>query len=165
VRGSLEYWIRRYGVVRYLVVLVALLAGGVIAVTVFHPAQSTQVTLAMKPAAPLTTAACVRQARQYGGYSAGAAGPLCATGRGLSWYHARLTNQGGNNFTRCRATGYDAGGRVVFRGLVPFDFAGPRGLFALGHRSIEFSWYLPREPGAGATRYVTACTARQYPWS
>jgi hypothetical protein len=39
VRGSLEYWIRRYGVVRYLVVLVALLAGGVIAVTVFRPGR------------------------------------------------------------------------------------------------------------------------------
>jgi hypothetical protein len=164
VRGSLEYWIRRYGVVRYLVVLVALLAGGVIAVAVFHPAKSSQVTMAMKPAAPLTTAACVSQARHYG-YAAAPAGALCATGRGLSWYHARLTNKGGYDFTRCRATGYDAGGRVVFRGLVPFDFAGPRGLFAPGHRSIEFSWYLPRQAGSPAARYVTDCTARQYPWS
>jgi hypothetical protein len=165
MRGSLEYWIRRYPVVRYLVVLVALLAGGVIAVAVFHPTKSSQVTMAMKPAAPLTTAACVSQARHFGGYSAGAAGLLCGTGHGLSWYHARLTNQGGYDFTRCRATGYDAGGRVVFRGLLPFDFAGTRGLFAPGHRSIEFSWYLPRQSGSAAARYVTACVARQYPWS
>jgi hypothetical protein len=53
---------------------------------------------------------------------------------------------------------------VVFRGLVPFDFAGPRGLFALGHRSIEFSWYLPRQPGPAAVRYATSCAARPNPW-
>jgi hypothetical protein len=161
---DLAYWINRYGFLRYAVILVALIAGGVAAVTIFHPARPPQVALALRPAPAPTVAACVSEVR-HNGYGAGAAGPLCASGAGQAWYRARLTNHGPYEFMSCTATGYDAGGKVVYRGPLPFEFAGSRGLFAPAHRSVTFSWYLPRKPAGAVRHYTAVCSARPYPWA
>lgn len=163
MRSSLAYWIKRSWLARYAVIVIALVAGGVIAVTVFKPHRS-PVTLDLRPATPLTTAACITEVRHYG-YGAGPAGSLCQSSTGQSWYHARLTNRGPQAFMSCSATGFGPRGEVVFKGPLPFEFGGVRGLFAPGHRSITFSWYLPRKAASAVARYTATCSARQYPSS
>jgi hypothetical protein len=162
MNGSLAYWINRSWLVRYAVIVVALVAGGVIAVTVFRPHRS-PVTLSMRPVPPLTTAACVTEVRHYG-YGAGPAGDLCRPAAGQRWYHARLTNRGPQDFMSCTARGFSSSGQVVFSGRLPFEFGGIRGLFAPGHRAITFSWYLPRKTASPVARYTATCSARPYPW-
>jgi predicted small lipoprotein YifL len=120
-----------------------------------------QVSLSMRPARPLSRAACVEETHRYG-YSIAAAGNICQRGIGQSWYHARLTNNGPYAFMRCVATGYDSHEKAVFHGLLPFEFGGIRGLFAPGHRSIAFSWYLPHRTSAPVARYVATCSARRH---
>jgi hypothetical protein len=144
--------------------LAVLIVGGAVAVVVVVWAlRPAQVALSMRAVRPLTMAACVAETHHYG-YSIGAAGVICEPGTDGSWYHARLTNMGPYAFMSCVATGYDSRGKVVFHGLLPFTFADPRGLFAPGHRSIVFSWYLPQAVTAPVARYVATCSARQYPW-
>jgi hypothetical protein len=160
---SLAYWIKRSWLVRYAVIVIALVAGGVIAVTVFKPHRS-PVALSLRPAPALTAAACRAEVRHYG-YGAGPAAALCRSASGQSWYHAKLANHGPYQYMSCSAVGYDSRGRVVFTGPLPFEFAGIRGLFAPGHRSISFAWYLPRKPASAVARYTATCAARQYPWT
>jgi hypothetical protein len=43
---------------------------------------------------------------------------------------------------------YGVGGAVLFRGLLPFEFGGIRGLFAPAHQALSFTWYLPQRTTA-----------------
>jgi hypothetical protein len=151
---------------RYRAALAVLIVGAAVAVVVIwvtRPAQA-QVTLSMRPVRPLSTAACAGEAHQYG-YSLSAAAGFCQTGAGHAWYFARLTNRGPYDFMSCAATAYDSRGRIVFQGPLPFEFAGIRGLFAPGHRSMTFYWYLPQITTAAVARFTATCTARRYPWA
>lgn len=162
MRDSLAYWINRSWLVRYAVIVIALVAGGVIAVTVFKPHRAPHVTMSMRPAPALTTAACATQVRRFR-YGTATASSLCQSGRGQTWYQAKLTNRSPASYMNCSATGFDARGKVVFTGPLLFEFGGIRGLFAPAHRSITFAWYLPRQPASPVTRYTATCSARGYP--
>ena len=149
---------------RYWVAFTPLIIGAAVAIVVIWVTRPAQVTLIMRPVRPLTIAACAAEAHQYG-YSLSAAAGFCEAGTGHSWYFARLTNRGPYDFMSCAATGYDSRGQNVFHGPLPFEFAGIRGLFAPGHRTITFTWYLPQITSAAVARYTATCTARHYPWA
>jgi hypothetical protein len=122
-----------------------------------------QFTLQMKPALPPPTKACISEARRYG-YSPAGAESICAAGRGRSWYHAVLTNRGPGAYPACKAAGLDANGKAVFNGQLLFLFGGiPAGLFALGHRSIAFDWYLPGKTRRPVAHYMAACLPNPSP--
>jgi len=122
-----------------------------------------QFTMQMRPAPPLPTNACISEARGYG-YSTLGAASICAAGGGRSWYYAVLTNRGSGAYPACEATGLDAHGKTIFSGQLLFLFGGkPAGLFAPGHRSITFEWYLPGKTRSAVTSYAAACTVNANP--
>jgi len=117
----------------------------------------------MRPAPPLPTKACISEARRYG-YSTLGAESICAAGAGRNWYHAVLTNRGPGAYPACKATGLDAHAKTIFNGRVLFLFGGkPAGLFALGHRSITFDWYLPGKTRSAVTSYTASCAVNANP--
>lgn len=125
--------------------------------------QSAQFTLQMRPAAPLPARGCISEARRYG-YSARGSESLCAGGEGRSWYHAVLINRGSGAYPACHATALDAIGKPVFSGQLPFGFGGvAAGLFAPGHRSTRFYWYLPEKTRRPVARYTAACSPNSNP--
>jgi hypothetical protein len=122
-----------------------------------------QFTIQMRPAPPLLTKACIYQARRYG-YSTLGAASICAAGAGRRWYHAVLTNRGPSAYPACKATGLDAHGKAIFNGQLLFLFGGvPAGLFAPGHRSVTFDWYLPKRTCGAVTGYTAACEVNANP--
>jgi hypothetical protein len=122
-----------------------------------------QFTMQMRPALPLPTMTCISEARGYG-YSPVGAGSICAAGKGRSWYHAVLTNRGSGAYPACEATGLDARGRAIFNGQLLFLFGGrPAGLFAPGHRSVTFDWYLPGKTRGAVASYTAACAVNPNP--
>jgi hypothetical protein len=118
--------------------------------------------LYMAPVKPLTTTACVEQAR-YDGYSAAGAGSACAPGQSRAWYRATLTNRGAHGLPACTATGFDAHGQVVFSGHLFFPTGGLGGLFVPAHSSITFHWYLPARTRRPVARYAASCSPVPYP--
>jgi hypothetical protein len=138
-------------------------AGVVIAVALApgRPGGPAQLTLRMRPAAPLTTAVCTGELTRYG-FSRRGASQLCSVGTGRTWYRAVLTNRGSGAYPRCRAKGRDSDGKIVFSGPVVLTFGGIAGLYARGHRSMTFSWYLPAVSGP-VTRYVATCSVNDHP--
>jgi hypothetical protein len=121
-----------------------------------------QFTLRMRPAPPLTMTDCIAEATPYG-YSSRGAARICSAGMARSWYHAVLKNNGGGDYPLCRAQAFDAAGNIVFSGHLVFDFGGrPAGLYAYGHRSVSFSWYLP-DVSRAVARYVARCSANNSP--
>jgi hypothetical protein len=143
-----------------------LAAGGVIgAVAVaagLWSVRPPQITLWMRPVHSLTLAACAEEAHQFG-YSLGAGRGICRPGAGGSWYRAALVNRGSYTQVSCSATGYGAGGVVLFSGPLAFGFGGPRGLFAPARWAQTFTWYLPRKAAARVRAYQASCTASPYP--
>lgn len=128
-----------------------------------HPSRSARLTLRMRPVAALSVSACVAQAEPYG-YTAQGAEHICAVGSAQSWYYAVLTNKGGGVYPTCRATGFDALGRAISHRQLFFQFGGkPAGLFAKGHTSIAFYWYLPRPKHGTIVRYSATCSINQRP--
>jgi len=122
-----------------------------------------QFTMQLRPAAALPTKACISEARRYG-YSPPGAESICAAGGGRSWYHAVLTNRGPGAYPACEATGLDAHGKTIFNGQLVFLFGGiPAGLFAPGHRSITFDWYLPGKTRGAVASYTAACAVNPNP--
>jgi hypothetical protein len=119
--------------------------------------RPTQFALRMTPVTPLTTTACVSEARRYG-YSASAGAIICTPGEGKSWYRAVLTNRGSYGLPACTTTGFDSHGKPVFAGPLFFVIGGIRGLFVPGHRSIRFYWYLPHKARANVARYAATCS-------
>lgn len=136
-------------------------AGAVVAVMVWVT-QPPQFSLSLRPVRPLTTAACAAEAHQYGYSLTVATTIMCPTSAAQSWYHAVLINRGGYTLVNCSATGYDARGKVIYHGLVPFSFAGLRGLFA-GHGTTTFYWYLPQSAAAPVQRYSATCSVNPWP--
>lgn len=125
--------------------------------------QPGQFVLRMRPVAPLTTTACISEARSYG-YSAEGGASICAFGGGRQWYQAVLINKGPGAYPACQATGFDAHGTAVFTGQLPLTFAGfPAGLFAKGHRSTAFYWYLPQTTRRPVARYTATCSVNSNP--
>jgi hypothetical protein len=117
----------------------------------------------MRPAVPLPAKACISEARRYG-YSTVGAESICAAGEGRSWYHAVLTNRGPGAYPACKAIGRGAHGRAIFDGQLLFLFGGvPAGLFAPGHRSVTFDWYLPGRTRGAVTGYTAACEVNAKP--
>jgi hypothetical protein len=147
---------RRYQIVPAAVVVL----GGVAAVIVWAT-RPAQVTLALAPLRPLSTGTCAAEAHGYG-YSLAAADDMCTLGAGSSWYHAVLMNSGSCARVSCSATAYDAKGQVVFQGVLPFTFAGIRGLFA-GHATTSFDWFLLPPHLVPVSRYVASCSTLPYP--
>jgi hypothetical protein len=116
-----------------------------------------QLTMQMRPAPPLPTKTCILEARRYG-YSLPGAESICAAGGGRNWYHAVLTNRGPGAYPACEATGLDTHGKTIFNGQLLFLFGGiPAGLFAPGHRSVTFDWYLPEKTRGAVASYAAAC--------
>ena len=122
-----------------------------------------QFTLQLKPVAPLSAKACVSQAARYG-WSMSGATVICQAGKGRSWYRAVLANNGPGAYPACTATARGPHGRVVFNGPVRLIFGGfPAGLFAPGHRSVAFRWYLPRKTRGPIARYTATCSVNSSP--
>jgi len=120
---------------------IAVAVAVIVVLIAIHPPA--QITLRLRHVAPLTMAACISEATHFG-YSVDGARNICSFGKSRSWYHAVLTNKGQGAYPSCRATGFDRSGKAVFGGSLPFALGGfPAGLFARGHRSIAFYWYLP----------------------
>ena len=119
------------------------------------------VKLWMKPAHPLTLAACTQEAHQFG-FSADAGRLLCKPGMGGTWYHAALVNDGQYSRVSCTATGYGADHAILFKGVLPFAFGGIRGLFAPAHWALSFTWYLPRRTAGRVWTYAAACSVQPY---
>jgi hypothetical protein len=117
----------------------------------------------MKPAPQLPIRVCIAEARRYG-YSTWGAASICAASEGRSWYHAVLTNRGPGAYPACKATAFGTHGNAVFTGQLLFSFGGvPAGLFAPGHRSIAFDWYLPKKTHGPVARYTAACSVNASP--
>jgi hypothetical protein len=124
---------------------------------------TSQLTLRMRPARPMTTTSCVSEARRYG-WSAEGGATICAIGRGRSWYHADLKNTGQGAYPLCKATAIGPHGNVVFNGRIIFLLGGfPAGLFASGHRSMAFYWYLPQKTRGAIVRYMATCSVNSNP--
>jgi hypothetical protein len=142
----------------YPAAVIALAAIGIvtgIAVGSRHAAP--QLTLQLAPTTTLTMRACVAEVTPAG-YTVAAARSICSFGRERPWYHARLTNNGAGAYPSCSANGFDSRGKIVFSGPLVFSFGGfPDGLYAKGHRSTAFSWYLPRAVSRQVERYVAVC--------
>jgi hypothetical protein len=127
------------------------------------PRRSAQLTLRMRPVPPLSMSACVAQAEPYG-YTAQGAAHICAAGSGQSWYHAVLTNKGAGAYPACRITGFDAFGKAISHRQLYFQFGGgSAGLYAEGHTSTAFSWYLPKPKHGTIVRYVATCSINARP--
>jgi hypothetical protein len=89
---------------------------------------------------------------------------VCRAGKGRSWYRAVLTNHGPGAYPACTVTAISLHGRVVFSGTILLSFGGaPAGLFAPGHRSVAFDWYLPRKTHRPIIRYTAACSVDSNP--
>jgi hypothetical protein len=156
--GRWPVW-RRLAFIGTLAIVVAAVA---IATKTGRAGPGQQFSLRMSPApAPMMTE-CVAEATSYG-YSLHGASEVCSVGNGRSWYHAVLKNTGGGAYPLCRAAAFDAHGNIVFNGQLFFGFGGrPAGMYAQGHRSVSFSWYLPHVSRAVA-RYVPRCTVNTSP--
>lgn len=145
--------------------LIAALAIGVTVVAVVTRASNAapeQFTLLMRPAPRLTITECKAEATPYG-FSPHGAAEICSAGMSRSWYHAVLNNNGGGAYPLCRAKAFDADRNIVFSGQLVFDFGGqPAGLYAHGHRSVSFSWYLP-DVSRPVARYVASCSVNPSP--
>lgn len=146
----------------------SLIAALAIVVTVVAVATRTsnaapeQFTLRMRPAPPLTMTECIAEATPYG-YSPRGATEICSAGMDRSWYHALLKNNGGGAYPLCTAKAFDADGNIVFSGQLDFDFGGhPAGLYAHGHRSMSFFWYVP-DVSRAVARYVARCSVNNNP--
>ena len=146
---------------RYQIVLATVVVLGGIAAVIVWATRPAQVELSMSPLRALSTRACATEAHGYG-YSLDVADDICMPGTGSSWYHAVLVNSGSYARVSCSATAYDGKGEVVFRGILPFTFAGIRGLFA-GHGTTSFDWFLPPPVLAPVSRYVASCSTLPYP--
>jgi hypothetical protein len=131
-------------------------------VVVTNNAGSEQLTLRMRPAPPLKMTECIAKATPHG-YSPYGAAAICSLGKGRSWYRAVLNNSGGDAYPLCSAKAFDSRGNIVFSGQLVFDFGGfPAGLYAQGHRSVSFSWYLPNVSRPVA-RYLATCSVNSNP--
>lgn len=152
MRGRRRYWIVG-------------LSGTAVAVAValvLWLTRPPQIVLSMRPAHPLMLDACAAEAHAQG-YSLLAGKDLCRAGASVPWYHAVLTNRGGYAQVSCSATGYDSHSLVAFNGLLGLELFGIRGLFAPGHQTIRFYWYLPEAASAPIKRYVATCSVEPYP--
>jgi hypothetical protein len=155
-------WRRRSWLAVFAVPVVSLVIAGVVTACALGQRETAPLTLRMRPTPPLATAACTSELTSFGFSSRGAA-QLCSLGEGRSWYRAMLTNVGGGAYPFCRAKALDSSGRIVFSGPLFFNFGGGvAGLYAPGHRSVKFSWYLPGVSRPIA-RYVATCTVNQNP--
>jgi hypothetical protein len=126
--------------------------------------ESEQFTLRLRPSAPLTMTACMAQAGRYGWPVSPERPSVCSLGIGRAWYHAVLTNHGAGAYPLCSATGFDSRRRIAFSGTLFFNFGGyPAGLYAGGHRSIVFSWYIPSHIPRPVARYAATCTVNEHP--
>ena len=133
-----------------------------VVVVVAGNAAPEQFALRMRPAPPLTMTECIAAATSHGYGPDGASG-ICSVGKGRRWYRAVLKNNGGGAYPLCSATGFDSGGNIVFSGQLVLSFGGfPAGLFASGHHSVSFSWYLPTVSRPVA-RYVATCSVNNSP--
>lgn len=146
---------------RYQIVLAVVVVLGGIAAVIMWVTRPAQVTLSLSPLRPLSTGACAAEAHGYG-YSLAVADDMCTLGAGSSWYHAVLVNSGSYARVSCSATAYDTKGQAVFQGVLPFTFAGPRGLFA-GHGTTAFGWFLQPPHLVPVSRYVAGCSTLPYP--
>jgi len=120
----------------------------------------------MQPRAPLSLDECITEARQDGGYSVLGARAMCVhdAPRNRIWYHAVLSNRGEGAYPACAAQGFDSSGRIVYDGPLSFAFGGElAGLFAEGHRSIAFDWYLPSPIHGSVTRFMSSCEVNSNP--
>jgi hypothetical protein len=127
--------------------------------TVHEPATF---AVRLRPAIPLTTAACISQARRFG-YSPEGGSSICAAGRGRIWYHAVITNSGHGAYPACSARAFGPHGSAVFNGPLAFTLGGIPGLFVPGHRSMTFYWYLPRRTHGQIVRYSATCSVNSNP--
>jgi hypothetical protein len=74
-----------------------------------------------------------------------------------------LTNHSGGAYPLCDAKALDSTGKIVFNGPLFFTFGGGiAGLYARGHRSVTFSWYLP-DISRPIARYVATCAVNNNP--
>ena len=145
------------------VAVIVLALAGIVAVGAWRAShRPAQFTLRMTPVPPLTTLACVTEARRYG-YSSSAGAIICSPGDGRGWYRAVLTNRGSYGLPTCTATGFDSHAKPVFTGQLFFGIGGIRGLFVPGHRSITFYWYLPHRTRVSVARYTATCAASSSP--
>jgi hypothetical protein len=126
--------------------------------------SSAQITLRMSSRSTLGTTPCIAEARRFGGYSVAPATALCRVGSNREWYDAVITNSGPGAYPACTATAFDQQGNVVFHAPLSFALGGfPAGLFATGHRSIAFDWYLPGKAQGPVSRYMAACAINPNP--
>jgi hypothetical protein len=156
MRGRRRVW-------RWLAVIAAAVAiVETVVVVVTNNAGSEQLTLQMTPAPAPTMTECIAEATTHG-WSPHGAFAICAVGKGRSWYRAVLTNSGGDAYPLCSARAFDSRGNIVFSGQLFFAFGGlPAGLYAQGHRSFSFSWYLPNVSRPVA-RYLATCSVNSNP--
>ncbi len=156
MRGRWQVW-------RWWAMIAAAVAIAVtVVVVVTNNAGSEQLTLRMRPALPLTMTECIAEATPHG-YTPHGAAAICSVGKGRSWYRAVLTDSGGDAYPLCRAKAFDSRGNIVFSGQLVFDFGGwPAGLYAHGHSSVSFSWYLP-EVSRPVARYLATCSVNSTP--
>ncbi len=118
----------------------------------------------MNPRTALGATPCVAEAQRFGGYSVAAATGMCRAGSNRAWYRGVITNSGPGAYPACTATAFDQQGNVVFHGPLVFMFGGfPAGLFAIGHRSIAFDWYLPDKAQGPVARYAATCAVNPHP--
>lgn len=127
--------------------------------TVHEPAQF---ALRLRPVAPMTTTACVSETKRFG-YSTEGGRSICAAGQRRSWYRAIITNTGDGAYPACSATAVGPHGAAIFHGPLAFTLGGIPGLFVPGHRTITFSWYLPRRTGGRIIRYSGSCSVNTHP--
>jgi hypothetical protein len=153
----------RWRVRHWMALIAAALAVVVtVVVVVTGNAAPEQFTLRMRPAPPLMMTECIAAAASHG-YGPAGASEICLAGKDRSWYHAVLTNNGAGAYPLCSAQGFDSGGNIVFSGQLVLAFGGyPAGLFAYGHHSVSFSWYLPTVSRPVA-RYVATCSVNNSP--
>ena len=160
--GGVRRW-RRYGFVVIVAAIIAIVVAVIGVMKSNQAGHSRQFTLRMRPSAPLSMAACSAEVAPYGWNIHDGPPSICRLGKGRIWYHGVVTNSGGDAHPACRATGFDARGKVVFSGALFFIFGGmPAGLDAKSHRSTAFTWYLPKV-SAPITRYVTFCRVNENP--
>jgi len=157
--GRMRRWDRYVPLMALAVVITVVVA----VIGVMKSPEAGQFTLRMRSSAPLSLAACSAEVAPYGWNVQGGPPVICRIGQGRTWYHAVLDNRGGDAYPACRATGFDARGKVVFSGQLFFIFGGfPAGLDVKSHRSTAFTWYLPKV-SAPIARYVTSCGVDSHP--
>jgi hypothetical protein len=160
-QGRMWRW-DRYGPLVIPVAVAIVLALVFALIRVIQSSGPAQFTLRMQSSPPLTLAACGAEVATYGWNVQGGPPAICRLGEGKTWYHAMLVNHGGDAYPDCRATAFDARGKVLFSRDLYFNFAGYTGLEARGHRSTAFTWYIPNI-SAPVARYVTSCVVEQNP--